>query len=546
MSLSLSMNDSQRELSSRLVHLVIKQENGKEFDRVTADEIFEFFSLDEPVGVLILKPTEFAIEFSSSENISDLTSRVSELATWRDQPATIRSLVPSSTFVKFYERSKLGDIPEHNVVIPGKPPSKLSEEDVMTWAKEIKSLSIDQLKRFASLIGEEVGARRNPLEPEIVVSNKPDDPLEEEILHSTFHSRPKKPSHDASPVTKEVSFLQNLSQCGTLRTSVPIVHTFSGDTATKGDVSFEQWHYEVESLLGVYNDSTIKEVINRSLKGAAADTVRVLGPKASVEQILEEMSIIFGTVSSFDVMKQQLYSMVQGESESVSLFATRMKSLLSKIMETWPGKMRPSEVAGVQKDRLFHGVKKHIRDSIRHQYDSPASTYASLVIAARKAEGELQTVDKEEAKPEKEKTKAKSASATVPSSETATLQNLKELLEKQQQQLNNLSRGRGRGRGFRGRGNGRGRGRGNHRGFFNGGRGYRGNGRGNFRGRGGNQRGGANGSGFDNSQADQGQQQAQEETTNQDNLQCYNCFQWGHIQYNCPQLNQTGPPQGSV
>ena len=58
------------------------------------------------------------------------------------------------------------------------------------------------------------------------------------------------------------------------------------------------------------------------------------------------------------------------------------------------------------KDRLLHGVKKHIRDSMPYLYSNPQTIYSELVVAARRAESET----------EETKVKVQSAAATeVPS-----------------------------------------------------------------------------------------------------------------------------------
>ena len=55
---------------------------------------------------------------------------------------------------------------------------------------------------------------------------------------------------------------------------------------------------------------------------------------------------------------------------------------------------------------IFHGVKKHVRDSMRYLYSNPQTTYSELVVAARRAESET----------EETKVKARSAATTeVPS-----------------------------------------------------------------------------------------------------------------------------------
>ena len=50
----------------------------------------------------------------------------------------------------------------------------------------------------------------------------------------------------------------------------------------------------------------------RSLKGAAADMAHYMGPTAGVSEILEKLSVIFGPVTSFDVLMQNFYKIMQG------------------------------------------------------------------------------------------------------------------------------------------------------------------------------------------------------------------------------------------
>ena len=73
-------------------------------------------------------------------------------------------------------------------------------------------------------------------------------------------------AHDVSEV------LQTLLKEGALRTNIPKLSAFSGEMA-KGEVSFEQWSYELQSLRKTYSDSALREGIQCSLRGAAADAV---------------------------------------------------------------------------------------------------------------------------------------------------------------------------------------------------------------------------------------------------------------------------------
>ena len=132
---------------------------------------------------------------------------------------------------------------------------------------------------------------------------------------------------------------------------------------------------------------------------------RYMGPTAGVSKILEKLSVIFGTVSLFDVLMQNFYKISQGN-EKVPSFATRLEGTLNQIRIKCPGRIADHEVSSHLKDRLFHGVKKHIRDSMQYLYSNPHTTYSELVVTARRAES----------KAEETKVKGRSAAATeVPS-----------------------------------------------------------------------------------------------------------------------------------
>ena len=92
--------------------------------------------------------------------------------------------------------------------------------------------------------------------------------------------------------------------------STPKVSTFSGDVApSKTEVSYKQWSHEVQCI----KELVVRESIMQSLKGAAADMACYMGPTAGVSKILEKLSVIFGTVTSFDVLMQNFYKISQGE-----------------------------------------------------------------------------------------------------------------------------------------------------------------------------------------------------------------------------------------
>ena len=101
--------------------------------------------------------------------------------------------------------------------------------------------------------------------------------------------------HDVS------SILQKLLKEGALRTNIPKLLACSGERAN-GEVSFEQWSYELQSLRKSYSDSASREGIQHSMKGAAADTVCNMGPNVPLDMIIKKFTIVYGNVKSSDLL----------------------------------------------------------------------------------------------------------------------------------------------------------------------------------------------------------------------------------------------------
>ena len=70
------------------------------------------------------------------------------------------------------------------------------------------------------------------------------------------------PSFGSGPDVSSV--LQTLLKEGALRTKIPKLSAFSGEMA-KGEVSFEQWSYELQTLSKSNSDLALREGIQCSL-----------------------------------------------------------------------------------------------------------------------------------------------------------------------------------------------------------------------------------------------------------------------------------------
>ena len=145
---------------------------------------------------------------------------------------------------------------------------------------------------------------------------------------------PPQPPTPAEP-NADVGHLINTLVSG-LHLGKPRINTFSGKAMPgKTEVSFEQWYHEVQCMKDHYPESVVWESIMRSWKGAVADMDKYMGPTASVSDILQKWTVIFGMVASFDVLMQNFNKVTQGNHEIVPSFTTRLEGTLNQIQLKW-------------------------------------------------------------------------------------------------------------------------------------------------------------------------------------------------------------------
>ena len=172
--------------------------------------------------------------------------------------------------------------------------------------------------------------------------------------------------------TTDVSQLLSTLMAG-LRMGTPCINTFSGDaTLGKTKVSFKHWYHKVMCVKDHCQEVVIWESTIHSLKGARVDMARYLGPTTSVDHILCKLSVILGTVASFNVFMQDFIKWARGVVK-VPSFATRLEGTLNQMdLEAWQH----------IRDHLFHGVRKHIHNSAQYLYSTPDISYSQLMVAA--------------------------------------------------------------------------------------------------------------------------------------------------------------------
>jgi len=193
----------------------------------------------------------------------------------------------------------------------------------------------------------------------------------------TLHLEPLIPSGRGQPPQDvHASFLQG----ATIRTHIPTLKTFSGEAPEKGKptCNYEQWRQDVQNLRQNYSEGLVREAIFKSLTSSARSAISSLGLTPSVIAIIERMDIMFGAVSSSDVLLQSFYDLQQG-SQSVAAFSIKLEESLAVLVSVDPFAVPLLKKDELLRSRLFHGCKEPLRNAVRHRFDDPRVTYPELL-----------------------------------------------------------------------------------------------------------------------------------------------------------------------
>ena len=331
-------------------------------------------------AVAITREREVLIECETEAQLAAFATAISQCTQWEGKVVKIRCkgvgpsektkyaiISESKPSGRYYERPSPppvssgrhpveSDVPGHQPGAPGQPgehPARaLSPARILSQLSQVEKNALESLK--------------------------------EELT-------PLAPAHGAAgvPATPVVPSASTTVGSEVRTGKPPKFANFSGDVPiAKTEVSYDQWRYEVECARSSYSNVAIMEGIRHALRGQAADIARYLGTGAGVQEVLEKFDVIFGKVATCDTLMQDFYRLVQSKHERVAAFAARIEGALARIRQLHPTRLLADDVDGCLKDRLFHGLRKAHRDSIRYLYDSPGISYPQVLVAARKAESE--------------------------------------------------------------------------------------------------------------------------------------------------------------
>lgn len=173
----------------------------------------------------------------------------------------------------------------------------------------------------------------------------------------------------------------------TVSTSQPRLSIFYGDTdkLTKGEATYDQWKYEVKSLLfeGTYKPETILQSIRRSVKGEAGRIMMRLGPGVNIKDIMEKFESVYGVVDSKECLLSKFYSAKQGAEEDVTSWSCRLEDILSQAVEK--GLVGASDTNEMLRSMFWTGLRQDLKDVSGYKFEA-VKDFDKLRVELRKIE----------------------------------------------------------------------------------------------------------------------------------------------------------------
>ena len=186
---------------------------------------------------------------------------------------------------------------------------------------------------------------------------------------------------------------------GKVKTSMnpPRISTFFGEE-NRGEVSYPTWAYEVNCLIAekTFSDEVILQAIRRSVKGHAADQLRYVGIKPTIENVLENFEDTYGMVETPETILKKFYACKQNSDESVANYCFRLEDIHTQAVE-----MNALAEGDDMLRRVFYrGLTSQLRNLANFKFET-VKDYRSLKKEVRQIANELEEEKTESSSTEK-------------------------------------------------------------------------------------------------------------------------------------------------
>ena len=161
---------------------------------------------------------------------------------------------------------------------------------------------------------------------------------------------------------------------------------FSG-SGSSNEVSYEAWKFEICTLMKdqTHSKSDIESAAKKSLRGEAANIVRRLGIYADISTVIDKLDGMYGVVEDSESLLSQFYNAKQLPDEKVTSWGCRLEDLLDRANKQCP--LQARSFSDMLRTKFWSGLLSHLKERSRYMKDH-IRDYNSLLVEVRRIECE--------------------------------------------------------------------------------------------------------------------------------------------------------------
>ena len=169
---------------------------------------------------------------------------------------------------------------------------------------------------------------------------------------------------------------------------LPIFPLFSGAEPTpKDECGIETFLFQVRGARKNLTDQAVRQALIGSLRGGASGFIEYVGLDSPLDVMIDELVERYCVTATHDTLICEFHQLTQERNERIREFAGRIEKIFKKLRKQIPERYRDKTLL---KDRLFHGMHQHLKDSLRYLYTQASVSYSELLQAAYAAEVEAE------------------------------------------------------------------------------------------------------------------------------------------------------------
>ena len=163
---------------------------------------------------------------------------------------------------------------------------------------------------------------------------------------------------------------------------------FSGAEPTpKDECGIETFFFQVRGARKNLTDQAVRQALIGSLRGGTSGFIEYVGLDFPLDVMIDELVERYCVTVTHDTLICDFHQLVQERHEKIHEFAGRIEKIFKKLRKQIPERYRDKTLL---KDRLFHGMHQHLKDSLRYLFTQFSVTYCELLQAAYAAEVEAE------------------------------------------------------------------------------------------------------------------------------------------------------------